>query len=347
MRKLLLIVFIIFSLTGFAQIPTNGLVGYWPFNNNINDQSGNQNPSIGTGLSFGTDRFGRFNSCLELEGDTISYATAQIPYSQSLTLCFWVKVKQPTTIYSVPYYFRNGSDYTAQGYVLYSGLNSNLFVRLGTTTTSWLNWFDQYLQYNQTDTSWNFISIVVDDINKQISVFKNSLRIGSIGFTGNILNFSHLNFGHARKRNKEERFRGKLDDFRFYNRALDSTEIKSIYNETQCTTIVYDTARISVQDTLVINANLTGIVPPQIKNTFKIYPDPSNSHISIDNGNLSLVSGYQVKITNSIGIQVFQSPINQQKFYIDLSSWTGNGIYFVNIIDGQGNIIEIKKIVLQ
>ena len=42
-----------------------------------------------------------------------------------------------------------------------------------------------------------------------------------------------------------------------------------------------------------------------------------------------------------------QSGITQQQFYVDLSTWTGNGIYFVHIIDGQGNTIDIKKIVLQ
>ena len=42
-----------FGLTVFGQIPTNGLVGYWPFKNNLSDQSGNQNPSIVSNLVFG------------------------------------------------------------------------------------------------------------------------------------------------------------------------------------------------------------------------------------------------------------------------------------------------------
>ena len=92
-----------FGLTVFGQYPTNGLVGYWPFKNNLSDQSENQNPSIVSNLVFGVDRFARNKSCLEFEGDTIPYSILQIPYSQSLTLCFWVKVKQPNTICSVPY----------------------------------------------------------------------------------------------------------------------------------------------------------------------------------------------------------------------------------------------------
>jgi hypothetical protein len=45
--------------SAFAQIPTNGLVGYWPFNGNANDESGNGNnlPNVGS-APFVTDRFG-------------------------------------------------------------------------------------------------------------------------------------------------------------------------------------------------------------------------------------------------------------------------------------------------
>jgi hypothetical protein len=43
----------------------------------------------------------------------------------------------------------------------------------------------------------------------------------------------------------------------------------------------------------------------------------------------------------------FQNAVNQQQFYIDITSWVGNGLYFVRIIDPQGNTVDIKKIVLQ
>jgi hypothetical protein len=39
--------------------------------------------------------------------------------------------------------------------------------------------------------------------------------------------------------------------------------------------------------------------------------------------------------------------VNQQQFYIDITTWGGNGLYFVRIIDPQGNTVDIKKIVLQ
>jgi hypothetical protein len=59
------------------------------------------------------------------------------------------------------------------------------------------------------------------------------------------------------------------------------------------------------------------------------------------------MNGYTLTITNSIGQTVYTAPINEQSSYVDLSTWSGNGIYFVQIIDEQNNTIENRKIVLQ
>jgi len=110
---------------------------------------------------------------------------------------------------------------------------------------------------------------------------------------------------------------------------------------------VYDTLLTTVTDTLVINALITGINPPNNQNTLKVFPNPSSSHVSIDYGNFNAMSGYTLKIVNAVGQTVFTTPINQQTSYIDLSTWTGNGIYFVQLIDPQNNTIENRKIVIQ
>jgi hypothetical protein len=78
-----------------------------------------------------------------------------------------------------------------------------------------------------------------------------------------------------------------------------------------------------------------------------VYPNPAMDHITIDYGVFSKMSGYTMKITNTLGQTVFSSPINQQSSFINLSSWTGKGVYYLQIIDPQSNMIENKKIVLQ
>jgi hypothetical protein len=131
--------------------------------------------------------------------------------------------------------------------------------------------------------------------------------------------------------------------------CIDTSNVAVINILDTCITnvTVYDTLLTTVTDTLVINATITGINPPNNLNTVKVFPNPANTHITIDYGNFASMSGYTLKITNNLGQVVFTSPINQQSSYIDLSTWSGNGIYFVQIIDTQNNTIENRKIVIQ
>ncbi len=59
------------------------------------------------------------------------------------------------------------------------------------------------------------------------------------------------------------------------------------------------------------------------------------------------MSNYTLKIENSLGQQVFSSLVNQQQFNVDLNGWSGNGVYFLKLINPQNNIVTIRKIVLQ
>jgi N-acetylneuraminic acid mutarotase len=129
--------------------------------------------------------------------------------------------------------------------------------------------------------------------------------------------------------------------------CIDTSNVAVINILDTCIVTVYDTLLTTVTDTLVINTQITGINPPNNLNTVKVFPNPANTHITIDYGNFNTMSGYTLTIVNSVGQTVFTTPINQQTSYIDLSTWTGNGIYFVQLIDPQNNTIENRKIVIQ
>jgi hypothetical protein len=75
MKNKLLILAMGFALTTqmiMAQVPsylpTNGLVAYWPFNGNANDESGNGNNGINYGATATSDRNGNSNSALSFNG---------------------------------------------------------------------------------------------------------------------------------------------------------------------------------------------------------------------------------------------------------------------------------------
>jgi hypothetical protein len=129
--------------------------------------------------------------------------------------------------------------------------------------------------------------------------------------------------------------------------CVDTSNIATISILDTCLTSINDTTFITVTDTLVINTQITGINPPNNSNTIKVYPNPANSHITIEYGDFAIMNGYQLRIENSVGQEVFQTTITQQSDYLNLNSWGGNGLYFVHIVDPQGNTIDIRKIVLQ
>jgi len=130
--------------------------------------------------------------------------------------------------------------------------------------------------------------------------------------------------------------------------CTDTSNVATIQIVDTCITnvTVYDTLYTTVTDTLIINTTL-GLPAPNNENMILIYPNPASNHITIDNGNYTAMSGYTIKIENNAGQQVFQSLINQGQFYVDLSTWSGNGLYFVHIFDAQGNTVTVRKIVLQ
>jgi hypothetical protein len=71
----------------------NGLVAYYPFNGNANDQSGLANNAVVSGASFGLDRFGHSNSCLVVKKTDRAVTTGNISLSggSPRTIALWFR----------------------------------------------------------------------------------------------------------------------------------------------------------------------------------------------------------------------------------------------------------------
>ncbi len=78
-----------------------------------------------------------------------------------------------------------------------------------------------------------------------------------------------------------------------------------------------------------------------------IYPNPTNSKINIDCGSQSNLIGSQIKITNTLGQDIYNSILNRTVYEISLGSIATSGLYFVTIINNQGKLIATQKIILQ
>jgi hypothetical protein len=121
-----------------------------------------------------------------------------------------------------------------------------------------------------------------------------------------------------------------------------------VYYPNYCSDTItyYDTTyiSISVSDTLYIDITVSGVT--NISNTLSVYPNPASGVVIIDNGNYSTMSNYSLVIVNSLSQQVFSSQINTQQFQIPVSTLGAVGTYFVQIFDGNNNLVIIKYLVL-
>lgn len=79
----------------------------------------------------------------------------------------------------------------------------------------------------------------------------------------------------------------------------------------------------------------------------QIYPNPSNTYLYFDYGKLNVMNGYKLILKNALGQQIINKDITSQTDYLNSSNWGGKGLYFAQIIDSQGNTIELRKIILQ
>jgi hypothetical protein len=83
------------TLTTFAQVPsyvpTNGLVGYWPFNGNANDESGNGIILTNNGLTLTMNRFGESNKAFHFASSNNLYLNRPVSNGLEFSYSFWMK----------------------------------------------------------------------------------------------------------------------------------------------------------------------------------------------------------------------------------------------------------------
>jgi hypothetical protein len=79
------------------NVPTNGLIGYWPFSGNANDSSGNNYNGTVNGATLTTDQNGNVNSAYSFDGvnDFISLASYNFFSGNSTrSISFWIQTNQ-------------------------------------------------------------------------------------------------------------------------------------------------------------------------------------------------------------------------------------------------------------
>jgi hypothetical protein len=218
-------------------IPTNGLVGWWPFNGNANDESGNGNDGIVNGATLDEDRNGNSNSAYEFNGisSKINFISPINFNNSSFTISLFCRA-----------FNFGGSQIDGYSYVFGSPLTQGTGdqgFRFGTNST--LNTFtatigdfannDYFIQGEPglVDSSWYHLLMTLDKTNMEFSFFINQVLINTIEISNNFGNtdsgFSPTLGAFQLDNWIMHYFNGQIDDIAIWNRALTQEEITALY----------------------------------------------------------------------------------------------------------------------
>lgn len=101
LRRCLRTVLLIALIMGFSGFPygvvlaglNDGLVAYYPFNGNANDESGNGHYGTVHGATLTEDRFGNADSAFYFDGnDYIEISSGEIVPQNTITISAWIKI---------------------------------------------------------------------------------------------------------------------------------------------------------------------------------------------------------------------------------------------------------------
>jgi len=225
-----------------SYVPTNGLVGWWPFNGNANDESGNGNNGVVNGASLTVDRFDNVNKAISFDvGNFIV-----VPQSNTLnnlgnaTISLWLK----TNYQGQAVIIKKGNFVNATGEQLSIDMNSTQYWRGGAKYNSncvpgagW-NLIDANQSIN--DNVWHMITLVIS--NSVLKLYKDSICLNQISIPNTTIDncLSEINFGRNWSGNNDY-YKGILDDIAIYNRALSPQEISQLYTSAITTSTTEDT----------------------------------------------------------------------------------------------------------
>ena len=337
MKIIVLIAFVCTAVISYAQIPSyipsNGLVGWWPFNGNANDESGNGNNGTNNGATLTTDRFGNNNASYNFQNNIIS-----IPHNSSLgflvnsgfTVSIWCNISNLTNVlqiigkrangspnfnWQIAYGGGNGPNFgSGTGPGLYNGAFSPDFL----LTNNWyhiVGKFDNGL--------WKiYVNGILKGSNNSANVNTDSNTPISIGNSGNF-----------------EPFYGSLDDIGIWNRALTEQEILALYQGCQQSITAHPT-----NQSVTLSGGTTASFNVATNATNPTYQWQTNLGVGFQN--LSNVGQYSGVNTDNLTVSNLTLTNDNQAFRCLISEagcLDTSDIATLSIIDDASIISQIKS----
>ena len=219
-----------------SYVPTDGLVAYYPFNGNANDESGNGNHGTVNGATLTTDRDGNENSSYSFDGIDdyiVLFENGEINFdaTDSFSYSCWFKQGGETsnsygnpnsTILASKNNTRNGTNIV----VNYSNNEVTFFI-------------EGDLDFSNTVVSpsilnnWVNLSFVYDSTSRILKAFNNGSKVDELIVADNLsgeLLYSKMWIGRRTNYTPLNTYIvGSIDDIGIWNRALTEQEIQNLY----------------------------------------------------------------------------------------------------------------------
>lgn len=229
-----------FGIVGLAQanpIITNGLVAAYEFNGNANDSSGNGNDGIVNGASLATDRHGNTNSAYSFNAANDNYISFNDSPSLDQT------VTDAITVSAWVNFDNFGTNANARGqtilgkwggsgpvaYILYRDMREGVpYNRLFWNINNDINTMVS-IPFPIGEHQWFNVVGTADSSGVNLYINSELVAIGNAGVSQINATANNLKIGY--EDTGPSPFNGMIDSVYIYNRAISSTEVKALYNE--------------------------------------------------------------------------------------------------------------------
>ncbi len=196
------LVFLAVSPRSYADL-TYGLLAYYPFNGNANDESGNGNNGTVHGATLTTNKAGNTDSAYSFDGvdDYVETGTQFLSADDDFTISFWLKSDGPQEGLAVPVSQGHGPD--QKGVAFQYG-----YPVVGSLSLIWGDlaaWRHLDFQCAETDLSWHFLAATKSG--NTIKIYKEGNLLAtqsSYSLNFGVYNFSDCWYDHLNCHNTEQ-----------------------------------------------------------------------------------------------------------------------------------------------
>lgn len=224
---------------------TSGLVAYYPFNGNANDASGNNNNGTASGSAAPTaDQWGNPNSAFNFAGTgnpgRVSVPNnATLQFSTGATFAFWMKLNSNVGTNGYGNVVAGGSHcpFAKDGDV--GGMFQVVSLNGTTLNNSFGNVSMSPVSYAYSPYSvgtWLHYTYIMDATEQRLYI--NGTLVATVAGAPNFSNMNGKPLVMGRFTSNWYPLNGTLDEFRVYNRALNTAEIAALANNTVTTITV-------------------------------------------------------------------------------------------------------------